>query len=250
MRPRAKDILLPPETAKELGEIIPKPETHFHYRITGDWQQNREVYRVMEGDKVISDYTFPDKSDTSKVQMATRKTYAKEVNILGGWSDRPVQYDKKTGTWKKLNVFQRVKQAFSKETNIPAIITTETVNGKEVSVLHTLEQKRPVGETVKEANITTLADAEADLKLKYKHMEHKVGELEHDNRVLRTEAATSAAIIANLRREVSVANRRVADLNAQLAQARSQTREADPHYTGPIHTKPNPEDVVEGEVIG
>lgn len=254
MRPKPKDILLPPDKAKEISDIIPKPENHFHYQLTGEWQHNREVYRVMEGDKVISDYTFQEKSDMSKVQFATRKTYSKEVNLLGAWTDQPVQFDRKTGKWKKLNILQRVKQALGKETNIPAQVVSEIVGGREVSVLHTLEQKRPIGETVVEAKVTTLKDAQVDLGLKYRHVEHKMTELEHANRVLQTEAATGAAMIATLRRDVMIANRKVSELNAQLrvqqARAQDQANQANPHYEGPIYTKPNPADVVEGEVVG
>ncbi len=254
MRPRIKDIPLPPDKAKELSDIIPKPENHFHYKITGEWQQNREVYRVMEGDKVISDYTFPEKSDMSKVQFATRKTYSKEVNLLGQWTDQPVQFERKTGKWKKLNILQRVKDRFSKEVNIPAQVVTEVVGGREVSVLHTLEQKRPIGETVVEAKVASLTDAQVDLGLKYKHLNHKITELEQTNRVLKTEAATSAALIAALRQQALVANRKVSELMAQLRvaqmKAQDQANQANPQYEGPIYTKPNPADVVEGEVVG
>lgn len=254
MRPKVKEIMLPPDKAKELSDLIPKPENHFHYQITGEWQQNREVYRVMEGDKVISDYTFQEKSDMSKVQFATRKTYSKEVNLLGQWADQPVQFERKTGKWKKLNILQRVKQAFTKETNIPAQIVTEMDGGKETSVLHTLEQKRPVGETVVEAKVHTLNDAQVDLGLKYKHLDHKITELEQANRVLKTEAATSAALIATLRQQTLVANRKVSELMGQLRvqqmKAQDQANQANPQYEGPIYTKPNPADVVEGEVVG
>lgn len=246
MRPKPKDILLPPDKVKEISDIIPKPENQFHYKITGEWQQNREVYRVMEGNKVISDYSFPEKSNMSKVQFATRKTYSKEVNLLGAWTDQPVQFDRKTGTWKKLNILERVKQTFSKEVNIPA----QVVDG----ILHTLEQKRPVGETVVEAKVNTLSEAQVDLGLKYKHMDHKISELEQSNRVLKTEAATSAALIASLRQQAVAANRKVSELSAQLrvAQMKAQdaANQANPHYEGPIYSKPDPADVVEGEVIG
>lgn len=254
MRPKMRDIVLPPDKAKELSDLIPKPENHFHYKITGDWQENREVYRVLEGDKVISDYSFPDKSDMNKVQFATRKTYSKEVNFLGAWIDKPVQFDKKTGKWKTLNIIQTVKQAFTKETNIPAIVVTNVVDGKEATVLHTLEQKRPVGETVHEAKIVTLRDAQADLGLKYKHTEHKITELETTNKVLKTEAAASAATIVTLQHQVARANATVAELTAQLraqqARTQDQTNRANPHYEGPVYTKPKPEDVIEGELVG
>lgn len=246
MRPKVKDILLPPDKVKELSDTIPKPENHFHYQVTGEWQQNRDVYRVMEGDKVISDYSFPEKSNMSKVQFATRKTYSKEVNLLGAWTDQPVQFDRKTGTWKKLNILQRVKQSFSKEVNIPAQVIDGT--------LHTLEQKRPVGETVVEAKVSSLNDAQVDLGLKYKHLDHKIHELEQTNRVLKTEAATSAALIATLRQQAFVANRKVSELMGQLRvaqmKAQDQANQANPQYEGPIYTKPNPADVVEGEVVG
>lgn len=254
MRPKIKDIVLPPDKVKELRDVIPKPENQFHYQITGEWQQNREVYRVLEGDKVISDYSFPEKSDMNKVQFATRKTYSKEVNLLGQWSDHPVHFDRKTGKWKKLNILERVKQTFSKEVNIPAQVVMEMVGGKEVPILHTLEQKRPVGETVVEAKVNTLSEAQVDLGLKYKHMDHKISELEQANRVLKTEAATSAALIASLRQQVVMANRKVSELSGQLrvAQMKAQdaANQANPHYEGPIYSKPDPADVVEGEVIG
>lgn len=245
MRPQIKDVVLPPDKAKELSEIIPKQENQFHYKIHGDWQENREVYRVLEGDKVISDYMFPDKSDMSKVQFATRKTYAKEVNMLGALVDKSVQFDKKSGTWKKLNIIQQVKHAFTKETNIPATV----IDG----VLHTLEQKRPVGENVREAKMDTLADVQSDLGLKYKHVEHTLTELEKSNRLLKTEVAAGAASIATLQHQVSRANATIVELNAQLrvqqAQTKDQANQTNPNYEGPIYSKPKPEDVVEGEII-
>lgn len=246
MRPQTKDIVLPQDKAKELSDIIPKAENQYHYKITGDWQENREVYRVAEGDSVISDYSFPDKSDMSKVQFATRKTYMKEKNFLGFHTDQAVQFDKKTGTWKKLNLIQKVKQAFTKETNIPATV----VDG----VLHTLEQKRPVGKTVEEAKLDTLSDIQADLGLKYKPIDQKMRDLEKTARLLKTEAAASAASIVTLERQLSRANSKVVELTAQLrvqqATTQDQKNQANPQYEGPIYTKPDPKDVVEGEVVG
>ncbi|HLD24290.1 MAG TPA: hypothetical protein VJB96_00005, partial [Patescibacteria group bacterium] len=249
MRPKSADILIPPERAKELSEIIPKPDNQYHYKIFGDWQENREVYRVLEADNVISDYTFPDKADMSKVQFAARKTYAKGVNLIGRWVDQPVQYDKKTGEWKKLGILQKVKQYFSKETNIPAVVATHIVDGKEVAVLHTMESKRPVGITVKEAKIDTLTDLRADLGIKYKYMDQRLAEITSANRALRAEAAVSTATVAGLKVELAHANRKIADLNRQLDAERlkvDKANQANPHYSGPIYSTPNPEDVVEG----
>lgn len=252
MRPKVPDIMLPPDKAKELSDLIPKPVDQYPYKIFGEWQENREVYRVMEADNVISDYTFPDKADMSVVQFATRKTYAKGVNLIGRSVDQPVQYDKKMGTWKKLGVLQKVKQYFTKETNIPAFVATHVIDGKEVAVLHTLEAKRPVGQTVREGKVETLTDLKADLALKYKYMDQKLGELIHANRALRAEAAVGTATIAGLKVELVHAKRRIADLNRQLDAERlraDQANQANPKYSGPIYSTPNPEDVVEGVVI-
>lgn len=254
MRPKLKEIVLPVDMVKELADLIPKPENHFHYRIAGEWQPNREVYRVAEGDKVISDYSFPEKADMSVVQFASRKTYTKELNMWGKMQDYPVSFDRKTGSWKKLNVFARIKQTFSKETNIPAQVVTESVNGKDVAVLHTLEQKRPVGKCVQEIQLGTLQDAKVDLGLKYKHVDHTLTQLKDSNQTLKTEATAATATAAALQRQLFMANRKVADLTTQLAQKHAEAAyakaEAQPHYTGPIHTKPKPEDVVEGKIVG
>lgn len=253
MRLQTKEIFLPPDKAKELSDLIPKPENHFHYRIIGDWQENREVYRVLEGDDVISDYSFPEKSDMSKVQFVTRKTYTQSKNFLGIHSDQSVQFDRKTGKWKKLNIIQKVKQKFTKETDIPAQVMTEIVDGKEISVLHTLEEKRPVGATVREAKIETLQDAQADLGIKYAYTDLQMRELNQKNKVLKTEVAVGAATIATLEHQVQRANAKVAELTAQVrvqqAQAQDQKNQANPQYEGPIYTKPDPKDVVEGEVV-
>ena len=55
MRPKMKELPFTPLQIKELADLIPKPENHFHYEVKGEWQPNREVYRVNEGDKVISE---------------------------------------------------------------------------------------------------------------------------------------------------------------------------------------------------
>lgn len=253
MRMKVKEMRLTPDSIKEFADLIPKPENHFHYRITGEWQPNREVYRVSEGDHVYSDYSFPVNSDMNKVQYAARKTYAKEANLFGKLTDYPVSFDRKSGQWKKLNIIQRVRAVFTKESNIPASVVTERVNGKDVSVLHTLEQKRPVGQAVQEAKLTTIQDVRVDLGVKYKHIEHSLTVLKDANKVLKGEATASAAAIVALRRQVVQANGRIAELSTQLRmqqeQAKQRANEANPHYSGPIYTKPNPADVVEGEVV-
>ena len=206
MRPKLKEVSLPLDTVKEFADLIPKPEDYYHYRIHGDWQENREVYRVQEGDNVISDYTFPEKSDISRVQFASRKTYTKAMNMWGKLEEKPVQFDRKTGTWKKLNVFQRIKQHFSKETNIPSQVVSEIVEGKDVSVLHTMEQKRPVGTAVQEAELRTLQDAKVDLGLKYKHLDHSLILLKDANRDLEIQNASLKASIRSLNARLIAAN--------------------------------------------
>lgn len=255
MRPKMKELPFTPLQIKELADLIPKPENHFHYEVQGEWQPNREVYRVQEGDKVISDYSFPEKSDMSKVQFATRKTYTKELNMWGNLKDKAVKYDRKSGTWKKLNVFEAIKNAFHKEINIPAqVVTTQDMNGKEVSVLHTLENKRPVGENVKEAKMDTVRDAQVELALKYKHVDHTLVVLRQEKSQLQKELSVSAATNAILERELARARMEIQNLNAQAVQKEAAVnqanKEAQPHYTGPIYTKPNPADVVEGKMVG
>lgn len=202
MRLKVKDIVLPADTVKELGDLIPKPDDHFHYRAFGEYKPNTEEFRVQEGDKVISDYSFPEKSDMSKVQFASRKTYTKELNMWGNLKDKPVKFDRKTGTWKKLNFFESIKYAFNKETHIPAQVVTESVNGKDVPVLHTLEQKRPVGKSVQEAQLGTIQDAKVDLGLKYKHVDHTLAQLRAENNKLANTNDSQRAIIGSLRAQL------------------------------------------------
>ncbi len=196
-RPKLKEVALPVDTVKELADLIPKPDNQYHYRVSGDWQENREVYRVAEGDGVFSDYSFPEKSDMSKVQFATRKTYTKELDMWGKLKEKNVEFDRKSGMWKKLNFFQEIKHAFHKETNIPSQVVTEVVDGKDVSVLHTLEQKRPVGNNVKEAMLATVQDAKVELGLKYKYAEYKLSQLQEMNARLQD-------TLASVRREAAV----------------------------------------------
>lgn len=255
MRTKMKELPFTPLQIKELADLIPKPENHFHYEVKGEWQPNREVYRVNEGDKVVSDYSFPEKSDMTKVQFATRKTYTKELNMWGKLADKPVKYDRKSGEWKKLNLFDKVKNVFHKEINIPAqVVTTTDMNGKEVSVLHTLENKRPVGENVKEAKIDTVKDAQIELALKYKHVDHSLIVLKAEKRQLEKEVSVSAATTVVLERELFRARQEIRNLNAQAMQKEAAVnqanKEAQPGYTGPIYTKPNPNDVVEGKIVG
>lgn len=245
IRPKTKEMPFTPLQIKELADLIPKPENHFHYVVSGEWQPNREVYRVNEGNKVISDYSFPEKSDMSKVQFATRKTYTKELNMWGKLQDYPVSFDRKAGVWKKLNIFERVKQVFSKETHIPAQVIDE-------KTLHTLEQKRPVGEHVKEAKLDTVQDAQVELALKYKHVDHSVMVLKQEKKDLEKVAAASGAANVALERQLAHARMEIRRLQVQAVQreqaAAQAVREAQPHYEGPIYTKPNSKDVVDAVV--
>ena len=247
MRPKMKELPFTPLQIKELADLIPKPENHFHYEVKGEWQPNREVYRVNEGDKVISDYSFPEKSDMTKVQFATRKTYTKELNMWGKLADKPVKYDRKSGEWKKLNLFETIKSKFHKEINIPAQVIDD-------KTLHTLENKRPVGEHVKEAKLDTVKDAQIELALKYKHVDHTLVVLKAEKRQLEKEVSVSGATIVVLERELLRARQEIRNLQAQALQkeqaAAQAAREAQPHYEGPIYTKPNPADVVEGKIVG
>jgi hypothetical protein len=253
MRPKTKELPFTPLQVKELADLISKPLNHFHYEIKGEWQPNRDVYRVHEGDKVISDYTFPQKSDTSKAQFAERKTYTKELNMWGNLKEKPVSFDRKTGTWKKLGLVESIKYVFKKETNIPAQVVTEEINGKEVATLHTLEQKRPVGEAVNEVTVNTVNEAKIELGLKYKHVEHVIALLRQEKNQLEHKLTVSAATNVALERELAKARQDLRNLHAQAVQREAQAvqaaKEAQPHYEGPIHTKPNPADVVDGEIV-
>lgn len=183
---------------RELADLIKMPEDHYHYKMTGTWKPNQDVFQVNEGDGVISDYRFPEKADMSVVQFASRKTYVREVNAWGNVKDKKVEFDRKSGKWKKLNFFQEIKSHFHKVDNIPGQVVEE--DGK--FVLHTLEAKRPVGNNVKEAEVTTLQDAKVELGMKYKYAEQKIRDLLAENSKL-----------ASVKREYEA---RIRALNARL----------------------------------
>ena len=234
-RLKLKEVTLPVDTVKELADLIPKPDNKFHYRMDGDWQENRDVFRVNEGDGVISDYTFPDKSDMGKTQFATRKTYAKELNMFGNIVDKDVQFDRKTGKWKKLNLVQTIKSKFHKGDNIPGQVVEE--NGK--FVLHTLEDKRPVGDSVKEAEMTTLQDAKVELGLKYRHVQHELLSLHTKNKILQDEVRSLKASIATLNAQIvalSIASSRYDDVNTVTTRAGGMKGGSPPPDVSPYGT--------------
>ena len=166
---------------------------------------------------------------------------------MGKLADKPVKYDRKSGEWKKLNLFETIKSKFHKEINIPAQVIDD-------KTLHTLENKRPVGEHVKEAKLDTVKDAQIELALKYKHVDHTLVVLKAEKRQLEKEVSVSGATIVVLERELLRARQEIRNLQAQALQkeqaAAQAAREAQPHYEGPIYTKPNPADVVEGKIVG
>jgi len=229
-RPKLKEVTLPVDTVKELADLIPKPENQYHYRIIGTWKPNQEVFQVNEGDGVLSDYSFPEKSDMSVVQFASRKTYVKELNIFGNVKDKKVQFDRATNTWKKVGIFQQISGIFHKADNIPGQVVEE--DG--VFVLHTMEAKRPIGKTVQEAQLSTLQDAKVDLGLKYKHMEHALRELRMANRQLEMTNATNEGMIRSLNAQLLAANintkNPLYEQHADFINTHLSTREEPPTY--------------------
>lgn len=240
---QAKEIVFPQRILKELSEIIPTPD-QFHYVLTGDNKQNRDMYQVSEGDNIKSVYMFPAKSDMTKPQLVNRKTFAEEAGLFGGISEKKVEFDRKTGKWKKLNVFQQVKRIFNKPEPIPAQVTD--------GVLHTLEPKRPVGVTVKEVNISTVKDAQVDLGLKYKYVERTLVSLKKEvaaeqqkNKKLKLSLGLYQAKVIDLARRLGYSRQEAQRLAYELDAAHQK----DASYTGPVYSRSDMSNVVEGQVI-
>jgi hypothetical protein len=228
MRPKLTEVKLPVDVVKELSEVIPKPEDQFNYTLAGKPLPNQDKYQVVE-EGAISDYTFPDKSDMSKVQLVSRKTYIKEVSMWGTMKEKPVKFDKQSGKWKKLSLFENIKAQFHKADHIPA----QVVDG----VLHTMEAKRPVGKNVKEAQLGTLDDVKVEIGLRYKFLDNQMQELIKTNTDLEEKIAYKDATIRGLNARILASNIQsyepLTNTNSYW-ETRTQTRSEEPPTYGNI----------------